>query len=269
MEPDRYLVDLEGAIALMTEAVAGADPGASVPSCPGWTVTDLVDHLGCVHLWTAASVRNGAPPDPYPTREDEGRTLAQWYSDCGRELLETLSGFDPDDHTWTFNKADQTVGFWCRRQLHETTVHWADMLLITGASMPGPPELTREVAADGIDEVLTFFVPREQARARKKASSSPDRDITQGDPMPSAPETVLVICDDVPESRWLVTTTWSDGLPDCSTRAISPQERVTADGTVTANAITTYLALWNRVDRADLRAEGAAAERMLRSVNVP
>lgn len=269
MEADRYLVDLEGAIALMTEAVADADPAGPVPTCPGWTVTDLVDHLGCVHLWAAASVRNGSPPDPYPTREDDGRPLAQWYAECGRELLETLSGFDPEDHAWTFNKADRTIRFWCRRQLHETTIHWADMLLVTGAPLPGPPELTREVAADGIEEVLTFFVPREQARARKKASTAPDSAAAQGDPGPTDPEDVLVTCDDIPESRWLVTTTWTDGLPDCTTRVLTSQERVAPDGTVSGPSITTYLALWNRVDRADLRADGAAAVRLLRTVNVP
>ena len=37
--------------------LAEADLGAAVPSCPGWTVAELVAHLGETHLWAEHCVR--------------------------------------------------------------------------------------------------------------------------------------------------------------------------------------------------------------------
>ncbi len=43
--------------ALMAAAVAGADPDGTVPTCPDWTVRDLVRHMGGVHRWATGFVR--------------------------------------------------------------------------------------------------------------------------------------------------------------------------------------------------------------------
>ena len=54
---------------------AGAD--APVPTCPGWTVRDLLAHQGMVHRWATAVVRGDDPAGVDDTAiEAEGRAAA-------------------------------------------------------------------------------------------------------------------------------------------------------------------------------------------------
>ena len=46
----------------MAAAVAGADPDGTVPTCPEWTVRDLVRHMGGVHRWATGFVRGRTEP---------------------------------------------------------------------------------------------------------------------------------------------------------------------------------------------------------------
>ena len=48
---------------------------AEVTHCPGWTVRDLVRHLGEIHLWAAAHV---AQPHDKPWVEDVSELTAFW-----------------------------------------------------------------------------------------------------------------------------------------------------------------------------------------------
>src|SRR2546430_4797101 len=45
-------------------AVAQADPGTTVPSCPEGTVAALIGHLGPLYTWVGAPVRRGGPRPP-------------------------------------------------------------------------------------------------------------------------------------------------------------------------------------------------------------
>ena len=50
---------------------------AEVSSCPGWTVTDLLTHLGRVHRWVTDIVgRSGTEPFPYTDREPDANPKA-------------------------------------------------------------------------------------------------------------------------------------------------------------------------------------------------
>ena len=55
------------------ESVRTADPLAPVPTCPGWAIVDLVDHVGTVHRWAAHMVRNLAPERVRPNEIDMGK----------------------------------------------------------------------------------------------------------------------------------------------------------------------------------------------------
>ena len=63
----RMLDALEAQVGLVRYALAGdglgtgADVTAPVASCPGWSVHDLVVHLGAVNWWGAATVREATP----------------------------------------------------------------------------------------------------------------------------------------------------------------------------------------------------------------
>ena len=68
MEYSRFLDCLAADFARL-RAVVPTDPTAAVPSCPGWTVTDLTRHVGEVYLHKTLAMREGAEPDPWPPKE--------------------------------------------------------------------------------------------------------------------------------------------------------------------------------------------------------
>jgi uncharacterized protein (TIGR03083 family) len=169
IDPDRALHELALATTRVREAIPAAipdgEPAAPVPTCPGWDAVALVEHLGGAHLWAAGAVRTGQRPGGMPTRDEDVRTLQQWYADAARELLDTLAEVPADTPAWTFAAGDRTAGFWRRRQLHETLVHAVDLAL----AGPRVDDLSAgqlyaavapEVVADGIDEILGVFLPR-------------------------------------------------------------------------------------------------------------
>ncbi|MCW2737281.1 maleylpyruvate isomerase family mycothiol-dependent enzyme [Nocardioides sp.] len=108
------------------DLVAGADPDARVTFCPGWSLRDLVVHLGGVHQWAAHAVVAGRPdlrPEP---PDDEGAGLAAWYRDSAARLVDVLTTTPAHAPAWTLDVSDPTAGFWRRRQVHETTLHLWD-----------------------------------------------------------------------------------------------------------------------------------------------
>lgn len=259
MDDDHALRALGAATSAMLATVRAADPAAAVPSCPGWQVTDLVDHLGRVHLWAAHSAREGAPPDPYP-RRDRDQPLADWYAACVDLIVSTLGALPPDHPSWSFS-ADPSHGtarFWRRRQFHETTVHHVDALQAAGRlSLTGPmgpvPALTAQDAADGVAEVFEVMAPRSLVRNADRAPL---------DVIPAA-EPIAFCCTDIEAS-------WTVRMVEGSVELVEG----VAEGAVarvSGPATQLYLALWHRADAAELSADGdeRAARRLLGATLVP
>lgn len=153
------MLDYVGHLRADGAALAGAATGnlhLPVPSCPGWTVAELVAHAGRVHrhklaLLRAASTR---PPDlPQPPSPPAGDALIGWFLDGLSQLAELLAATDPDAPAWSW-AGDHRVGFWRRRMAHETALHRWDAE--AAASRAGP--LDAELAADGIDEYFEVFM---------------------------------------------------------------------------------------------------------------
>jgi uncharacterized protein (TIGR03083 family) len=152
-----FLGRFEAAASQFAEVVASGDLAAAVPSCPGWTLADLVAHLGEVHQWATHAVVAGNPnaePSPAPSSR---AALVDWYRDAAGTLLSTLRATDPLAPAWTFGPKPRTASFWFRRQAHETAVHLWDAQLSQG--LPEPIE--NLLALDGIDELVTVFFPRQ------------------------------------------------------------------------------------------------------------
>jgi uncharacterized protein (TIGR03083 family) len=147
----RYLEVIRREGDLLLNAAAD-NLGATVPSCRGWTVRDLLGHVGVVHREKEQIVRERIidtfPGDEVPPTQDAG--LVDWYRDGLSSLIATLAAADPATTVFTWYSADQTVGFWYRRMAHETAIHRADAEAACGPISPLDPE----VAADGLDEVL-------------------------------------------------------------------------------------------------------------------
>jgi len=159
VEPTVYLDALRGDGSALSRAARGA-LDAPVPSCPGWSVTDLVAHVGQVHRDKAGIVRTGRATQRPPRAQDPtvtGDALLAWYDEGLADLVAVLAAADPDQPTWTWSRhaADARVAFWLRRMAHETAVHRWDAERATGSPLPiGPPAL----AADGVDEVLEVWM---------------------------------------------------------------------------------------------------------------
>ncbi|HUQ57471.1 maleylpyruvate isomerase family mycothiol-dependent enzyme [Lentzea sp.] len=161
-----FVAEIEKQASAMRSAAVQAGQDAPVPTCPEWTVLDLVRHMAEVHTWAAEAVVTapvaGRPAWP-EAPQDWDEALAWW--DSGSSLLVSrLRSVSPDSPSWTF-QGPQRAGFWARRQAHETSVHRLDAEIATGHE---PPTLLfgSEFAADGIDEYLTVMAPRQLERGQ-------------------------------------------------------------------------------------------------------
>lgn len=138
--------------------IAETDDGAArVPSCPEWTLAELVRHTGEIHRWATAILTRLPQQRIEPTEEELGRPgawgaeTAQWFAEGGAALLAALRAVDPDAPCFSWG-ADQHARFWLRRMLHETTMHRID---VEFAVLGRAGELDPAVASDNIDEFLT------------------------------------------------------------------------------------------------------------------
>jgi uncharacterized protein (TIGR03083 family) len=145
-----------------TEAVAG-NLGAPVPSCPGWTVDDLVAHLAEVQAWwTAVVLAKGAYPDEVaarraadtgPDRVEGWREISARYVAVQEDYLR-VAGPDAPVWVWWNDEERDTAAALVSRQAHEAVVHCWDAQRAVGAVKSIPAEL----AADGVDEFLQRFL---------------------------------------------------------------------------------------------------------------
>jgi uncharacterized protein (TIGR03083 family) len=152
MENPRYLQCLAADEARLRE-VAPQDLDAPVPSCPEWTVRDLVEHVALVYLHKVECMRSGAPAE-WPPPVDRGEPMAL----LDRAYAALRDEFDqraPETASQTWFGPDQTVGFWIRRMAQETVIHRVDAELAAG--QPLAP-IADDLAVDGIDEVLERFL---------------------------------------------------------------------------------------------------------------
>ncbi|MEU8759340.1 maleylpyruvate isomerase family mycothiol-dependent enzyme [Streptomyces sp. NPDC048659] len=135
--------------------VRGADLAAPVPSCPGWTLADLVRHHGTGHRWTEHLVRTRAgarvrPEDVPSELPEDPADYPDWFAEGAGAALRTLGAADPDAPMWSYG-ADPHVRFHPRRLLFEAVVHLADAELALGR-VPAPAD--PDTAADGVEEFL-------------------------------------------------------------------------------------------------------------------
>jgi uncharacterized protein (TIGR03083 family) len=142
-------------------AAAQADWSRPVPGCPGWTAANLVGHTGAILGWIAKIVTTG---EAVPRRDrevpppDQG-ALAGWYAAHLDRTLAILAAAAPDSRVWTFSsRGEQRVSWWGRRLAVELAIHRWDAQHAASFGQ-APPPLDGNVAAAGIEEFLTEFLP--------------------------------------------------------------------------------------------------------------
>ncbi|MER5450796.1 maleylpyruvate isomerase family mycothiol-dependent enzyme [Streptomyces sp. NPDC002766] len=222
METAEFLeiLDREGRLLAVAAERAGTD--AKVPTCPDWTVRDLLRHTGVVHRWAAGFVGDGyaSPRAMGEAPELDGAELLTWFRAGHRRLVDTLAGAPSDVECWHFLPAPSPLAFWTRRQAHETTVHRIDAEAARGGA---PGEIGPAFAADGVDELLRGFHARARSRVRSER-----------------PRVLRVRATDVDGAVWTVRLT---AEPPVTVRG----ESGGADCEVTGPAAQLYLSLWNRL----------------------
>jgi uncharacterized protein (TIGR03083 family) len=141
------------------ELLATADPEVPVPTCPGWTLRQLLTHVGRGDRWAAMIVRDRAQervdirtvPDGKPPAHDP----VGWLAGSARLLVDAVAATGPDVPVWTFT-GPKPAAWWIRRRLHEATVHRADASIALGLPFTIEPGL----AADGVSEWLDVLASR-------------------------------------------------------------------------------------------------------------
>jgi uncharacterized protein (TIGR03083 family) len=239
MEIGRHIDALERAGLDLVDAAEKAGFDAPVPTCPEWTVRELVQHVGYVHRWAAAYVgenrvavltddEEAEAIGPFPPDD----ALIPWYQSGHAALVDLLRAAPPDTTCWHFLPADSPLAFWARRQAHETTIHRADLQGAVG-DIAG---VEADLGLDGIDELLMGFYGTRGRRLRSETPCTLAVHATDG------------AASDGPRS-WTVTMAPTGAT---ITRGAAPG----TDCTLRAPASALYLALWNRRTTADLHIEG-------------
>ncbi|MFJ6718128.1 maleylpyruvate isomerase family mycothiol-dependent enzyme [Streptomyces sp. NPDC091259] len=208
---------------LMARAAEEAGTDAPVPTCPGWRVTDLLRHTGAVHRWAAGNVRDRVTrPRPIPEAPElTGPELTEWFREGHAKLVRTLSEAPADVECWTFMPtAPSPLGFWARRQAHETTVHRFDAQAALGVPFSA---VTAEFAEDGVDELLTGFHARSRSGVRSEE-----------------PRVIRVRASDTG-------AVWTVRLSQEPPHTVRGDTRGPADLDLTGEAAWLYAALWNRL----------------------
>lgn len=141
--------ELLAPLAADLELVAQLGGGdAPVPACPGWTLDDLLAHVGGVARMAAASVRGGDDgARPRRSRPPEGADLAAWVRTGAADLLDALRTTDADAPTPAFS-GPKPASWWAVRQAVEMALHRVDAEAALGRTGP----VDERVAEAGIDE---------------------------------------------------------------------------------------------------------------------
>ncbi len=239
MEVTAHIEALRHEGELLAVAATATDPGAGVPTCPEWTVRDLVWHVGGVHRWATGYVAGGCTQagdvvfDDVVGPRPEDAALAEWLRQGCRVLADALAAASDDLRCWSFLPAPSPRAMWARRQAHETAIHRVDAELAARTALC---PFGAAFAADGVGELLTCFVPRR--------SSTLARD---------TPVSLSVRCSDT-DAAWVLHI----GPEGVTTSTGQARTGSGADCSVRGTAADLYLALWNRAGPEGLLVEGDA-----------
>jgi uncharacterized protein (TIGR03083 family) len=186
LERDQIFAFIESESAAAGATISPGTLDARVPSCPDWSLTELIWHLGRVQRFWANTLSAGdvEPEFPSDTRgPTEAGELEQWFDAGTRELLDALHEVPWDTPAWTWWKDDRTVGAIARHQVQEAAVHrWDAQLAATGTPQPLPAQL----ADDGVDEFC--WIARQMRGQQPIAFHATDtgKTVTAGDGEPVA-----------------------------------------------------------------------------------
>jgi uncharacterized protein (TIGR03083 family) len=224
------LID-ERAGAFQAAVAAAPSLDVPVPTCPEWTLADLVHHMGQGRRYWAGIVTAG-PAETRPAKPEvevprEREAIVAWLGEGTEQLLAALREVGPDRGCWTWwgtSQSPQNSGAVARHQLQEIALHTYDAQITVGAAQPLPDE----VALDGVDEFLSTCCATTYAWPHEPAVV--DYHATEG---------------------W----SWRLWLSEDGARVAQPDEAA-ADASATGTASELVLFLYGRVPMDSLKLEG-------------
>ena len=116
----------------MAAWIEGAEPSTPIPTCPGWTLTDLVWHIGATQRWVSRLVsENISDPsiaftlgwEPAPT---DPPAWAGWLLDGAAIVTATFAAATGEQNVFDPSGGGDGVAFWSQRIFGEVTVHRVD-----------------------------------------------------------------------------------------------------------------------------------------------
>jgi len=232
---DEHLDVIRSAGDRLADLASSVDESTRVPTCPAWTVRELLAHQTLVHRWATANITD-ADPEALPSQTEIASSvddIVDHYRNGLDLLTAALAEAKPDLDAMTFlNDAPAPRHFWARRQAHETTMHMVDALAATLGRSPtaGEAAIAPTVAIDGIDELLCGFFTRGRSK------------LFDGEEF-----TVLVRPSDG-ERGWLVRVAerlTTDPVPLAGDAIAGGDDSAVS---LTGTAVELYLGLWNRGD---------------------
>lgn len=234
---ERYVEHVRADAARILE-VAGRGLDRAVPSCPGWTVRDAVEHTAEVYLHKVSCIRDKAFPQPWPP-ERTAEPALDYFQRATDELLTELTTRDPLEFADTWWWDERTVGFWGRRMAHESAIHRIDVELAYDDTTP----IDGDLAHDGVDEVLRRFLAGDWS----------------DEPVPGEPTTIVRIESGgsawrvVMEPNAVVASVYLDRWPELA-----------VDATASGDPLPMYLWLWGRdsPDKITIDGDQTAVERL-------
>jgi uncharacterized protein (TIGR03083 family) len=157
---DRYCDEVITQTDLLRDVLKGADLSVIVPTCPDWTLADLVRHIGGNLRSAEMAVRTGTaivePDKQVPERTgpagDDPEALDAWLAEGAARFADTLRQAGPaaEAQVWVFRRS---TAFWARRAANDLVIHRADAAGTVHAGYTVAPEL----AADAVDELLELI----------------------------------------------------------------------------------------------------------------
>ena len=155
MNTPAYLAAVADQTEIFADWVDGQDPSAPVPTCPAWTLADLVDHVGATQRMVAMLVgeRLMDPTTAFERQASVPDSSDDWGAWMTQGLALARDAFsDVDDTTPVWDPSGDAAGvpFWSRRLFGEACIHRAD----AAAALSLPYDLAPEHAVEALQDWL-------------------------------------------------------------------------------------------------------------------
>ena len=205
-----------------------------VPSCPGWNLGDLAWHLGNVwNRWgrivsEGITTLDGVEAIDRPRRPSDD-LLLDWVTSAHTAMFSALARASDDTEVWTWTGSNQPEIWVERRMTQETAVHRWDAANAVGI----PYEIPVAVAADGIDEFLTWFAARRVTEGAAPVGGSVHLHCTDTNTQTGFATRAAV------NGEWLVSHLDASGI-------VFSREHAKGDAAVRGRASDLLLWLWRR-----------------------